>query len=105
VKISTVFFHLVVLLWLALVPVAQAQQNNASADPMRPPCFLVGSLHCNELPAPSEPDRFMGFLVLYGDFLSLIAWALPRPWFLWCFRTLFPFMPERIEENDHEKET
>ncbi len=38
----------------------------------------------------------------YFCLLSLIAFALPRPWFLWCFRTLFPFMPERIEENDHD---
>jgi len=105
VKISTVFFHLVVLLWLAIMPAAQAQQNGASADPMRPPCLLLGSSDCNRLPAPSKGEQFTGFLVLYVGFLSLIAWALPRSWFLWCFRTLFPFMPERIEESDHEKET
>jgi hypothetical protein len=84
---------------------AQAQQNNAPADPMRRPCFLVGRSQCGELPAPTERERFAGFLVLYVDSLSLIELALPRPWFVWCFRTLFPFMPERIEANDNEKET
>jgi hypothetical protein len=99
------FFPLVVLHWLALMPVAQAQRNNAAADLMRPPCFLLDDPHCNELPAPSKADRFMGFLVLYISFLSLIAWALPRPWFLWSFRTLFPFMPESIQDDGNEKET
>jgi hypothetical protein len=55
-----------------------------------------------EVPPPTVFERFAGFLVLYFYLLSLIAFALPRPWFLWCFRTLFPFMPERIEENDHD---
>jgi hypothetical protein len=55
-----------------------------------------------EVPPPTAFERFAGFLVLYFFLLSLIAFALPRPWFVWCFRTLFPFMPERIEENDHD---
>jgi hypothetical protein len=55
-----------------------------------------------EVSPPTAFERFAGFLVLYFCLLSLIAFALPRPWFLWCFRTLFPFMPERIEENDHD---
>lgn len=38
--------------------------------------------------------------LLYLDVLGLIALALPRTRFVWCFRTLFPFMPERIEEDD-----
>jgi hypothetical protein len=104
-KIRRVFFHVVALLSVTLMPVAHAQQNSAPCDPMRPPCFLVGHSECAELPAPTEGERFAGFLVLYFDFLSLIALALPRLWFVWCFRTLFPFMPERIEEIDDKKQT
>jgi hypothetical protein len=60
-----IFFPLVVLHWPVLMPVAQAERNNALADLMRPPCFFLDDPHCNELPAPSERERFAGFLVLY----------------------------------------
>ena len=52
-----------------------------------------------EIPPPNTLERFAGFLVLYFVLLSLIGFALPRRWFRWCFRTLFPFMPERIGEH------
>jgi hypothetical protein len=48
-----------------------------------------------EVSPPAAGERFAGFLVLYFFLLALIAFALPRPWSLWCFRALFPFMPER----------
>ena len=55
-----------------------------------------------EVSLPTAFERFAGFLVLYFFLLALIAFALPRPWSLWCFRALFPFMPERRKENDHD---
>lgn len=56
----------------------------------------------SDIPPPSAFERFAGFVVLYFLLLSLIGFILPRPWFRWCFRTLFPFMPERIGEHDHD---
>ena len=58
-----------------------------------------------ELPPPTAFDRFAAFMLLYFFLLSLVTFVLPRPWFLWCFRTLFPFMPERLDEDSHKYES
>ena len=55
----------------------------------------------SEIP-PSTLERIAGCLVLYFFLLSLIGFVLPRPWFRWCFRMLFLFMPEQIRENDDD---
>ena len=52
-----------------------------------------------EIPPPSALERFAGFVVLYFVMLSLIGFVLPRRWFCWCIRTLFPFIPEHIGEH------
>ena len=44
-------------------------------------------------------DKVFLFLTLYAGLLTVVgALLLPRPWFVWCFKTLFPFMPERLED-------
>ena len=55
-----------------------------------------------EPPPPNGFERFAEFLVLYFLLLSLIEFVLPRPWFRWCVRVLFPFLPRRLEEKAHD---
>lgn len=50
-------------------------------------------------PPPGTSDEVFMFLVLYAGFLTLVGvLVLPRPWMVWCFHTLFPFVPERLED-------
>jgi hypothetical protein len=43
-----------------------------------------------------------GFSVLYFILLRLIWLHPPRSWFVDLFAIAFPFIPERIKENDDE---
>jgi hypothetical protein len=53
-----------------------------------------------EAPPPTNFEQFCGFVVLYLFLLTLISYLLPRAWFVALFKVAFPFMPERIGEDD-----
>ena len=55
-----------------------------------------------EIPPLGPFESLFSFIVGYLLILGVILLCLPRPWFVWCFRTLFPFMPERLEDFDDE---
>lgn len=84
----------------------QFEQAFASRSFMRGSDFMLqipfGYSPGTEIPPPSAFERFAGFMVLYFVLLSFIGFILPLPWFKWCFRTLFPFVPERIGEHDDD---
>ncbi len=60
---------------------------------------LPGDPSLTDFP-PTMFDRVAGFIVLYMALLTLIGYLLPRPLFVKAVRTLFPFMPERLEDLD-----
>ncbi len=56
-------------------------------------------------PAPPDPplthsDQICTFIVLYTVLLALIGLCLPRPFFVKCFKVLFPFMPDRLPREE-----
>ena len=53
-----------------------------------------------DFPPPTLFDRIAAFILLYMALLTLIGYCLPQPLFVKAFRTLFPFMPERLEDLD-----
>lgn len=55
-----------------------------------------------ELPAPTQFMQFGSFLTLYFILLGLTSLLLPRHWFVTLVRIAFPFLPERLEDNDHD---
>jgi hypothetical protein len=55
-----------------------------------------------ELPPPTHFEQVYGLVVLYLFLLALISLLLPRPWFVALFKIAFPFLPEHLEENDHD---
>jgi hypothetical protein len=55
-----------------------------------------------ELPPPTQFEQFCSFLALYFVLLGLTSLLLPRRWFTALFRIAFPFLPERLEDNDHD---
>lgn len=56
-----------------------------------------------EVPPPIQFEQVCGFAVLYLFLLTLIAFLLPRPWFVALFKIAFPFMPDRLEDwNDQD---
>jgi hypothetical protein len=60
--------------------------------PEYPPGFDPGQY------PPSQLERIAAFIVLYIALLTLIGLFLPRPVFVKCFKTLFPFMPDSLAE-------
>ncbi len=55
-----------------------------------------------ELPAPTQFEQFWSFLTLYFILLGLTSLLLPPHWFVALVRIAFPFLPERLEDNDHD---
>jgi hypothetical protein len=64
--------------------------------------FPLGPPPGTELPPLTHFEQVCGFAVLYFVLLTLISFLLPRPWFVALFKIAFPFMPESLQENDHE---
>jgi hypothetical protein len=64
--------------------------------------FPFGYPPGTEVRPPTHFNQICGFLVLYLLVLTLISFLLPRPWFVTLFRIAFPFMPEKLQENDHD---
>ncbi len=62
--------------------------------PPYPPGFDPGQY------TPTLFDQIMSFVLLYMALLTLIGHCLPRPLFVKCFKTLFPFMPDHLEDFD-----
>ncbi len=52
---------------------------------------------------PTAFDHFAATLIMLMLLASLIAFCLPRPWFLALFKVAFPFMPDRLEGFDEDK--
>jgi hypothetical protein len=61
------------------------------------PCPLPPS---SDIPQPSTAERFFACLLLVGIAASLISFLLPRPLFRKLVKIAFPFLPERIGEDD-----
>jgi hypothetical protein len=55
-----------------------------------------------EVPPPSQFDQMCGFAVLYLFVLTLLSFLLPRRCFVALFKIAFPFMPEKLQEKDHD---
>jgi len=53
-----------------------------------------------EVPPPTHFEQVCGFAVMYLFALTLLSFLLPRRWFVAVFRVAFPFMPEKLQEND-----
>ena len=55
-----------------------------------------------ELPPPTQFEQFSSFLALYLVLLGLSSLLLPRSWFLELMKIAFPFLPERVQEDNHD---
>ena len=49
---------------------------------------------------PNQTEQFVSFLVLYAIVATFISFILPRPLFCKLFRIAFPFMPDRLGDDD-----
>ena len=55
-----------------------------------------------ELPPPTQFEQFCSFLALYLVLLALGSLLLPRRWFLAMMKIGFPFLPEPLQEDNHD---
>ena len=55
-----------------------------------------------ELPPPTQFEQFCSFLALYFVLLCLGSLLLPRPWFVALMKIAFPFLPETLQEDNHD---
>ena len=53
-----------------------------------------------EIPPPTCFEQFILCVALVAIFTALLSFFLPRPLFRKLFKVAFPFMPERIGEDD-----
>jgi hypothetical protein len=55
-----------------------------------------------ELPPPTQFEQFCSFVAFYLVLLGLASLLLPRPWFIALMKIAFPFLPETLQEDDHD---
>ncbi len=56
--------------------------------------------HSHEFPPPPCFEQFILCVALVAILTALLSFFLPRPLFCKLFKIAFPFMPERIGDDD-----
>jgi len=55
-----------------------------------------------ELPSPTRFEQVASFLAAYLMILGWTSLLLPRAWFVALMKIAFPFLPETLQENNHD---
>ena len=53
---------------------------------------------------PSQTEQFVSFVVVSAIAVTFVFLTLPRPLFCKLFRIAFPFVPERLGDDDGKDE-